>query len=187
MSTFSKISTLWNICQFCLITIQCLYFGTNLCLAQITQETLQIRPPITKKYCGKNKTRRINNRFVTHPIVCSKCQKDGHNRRICNTISYSRFGQVKDIILEYSVHLSMILSTFLTLCPYFRVYVHILEYLSTFRNICPNFRIYVHNSEYMSTFPSKYCNTPSSECVHSYVSWFFSVFSDFLLFKFLLI
>ena len=89
------------------------------------------------------------------PILCSRCQKDGHNHRTCNAISYSQFGQAKGIIFQYSVHLSMILSTFLALCPHFRVYVHILEYLSTFRNICSNFRIYVHISEYMSTFPSK--------------------------------
>ena len=31
-------STLWNICHFFLITIQYLYFGTNLYLAHVTEE-----------------------------------------------------------------------------------------------------------------------------------------------------
>ena len=40
------------------------YFDTNLCPAQVTDETLQTRPPITKKHHGRNKIRRINNQFV---------------------------------------------------------------------------------------------------------------------------
>ena len=149
---FKNMSTLWNICYFFLIITQCLYFGTNLCLAQVMEETLQIRLLVTKKYCGKNKIRQINNRFVTRLIMCSRCRKDRQNRHTYNTISYPRFGQGKDIIPQYLVHLSMIMSTFLTLCPHFRVYVHILEYMSIFKNICPNFRRYVHISECMSTF-----------------------------------
>ena len=127
---FKNMSTLWNICHLYLITIQCLYFGTNLCLTQVTEETLQIKPPVTKKRHERNKTRRINNRFVRRLIVCSRCQKDGHNLRTCNVISYSRFGEAKGMILQYSVHLSMILFTFWH-C------VHIF-------GICPNFEIFVY-------------------------------------------
>jgi len=76
---FKNMSTLLNICHFCLITIQCLNFDTNLYLVQVTEETLQIKSLVTKKRRGRNKIRRINNRFVIRSIVHSRCQKDGHN------------------------------------------------------------------------------------------------------------
>ena len=98
---FENMTTLWNICHFFSLlsnvyTLVLTYARTG------NEETLQIRPPVTKKYRGRNKTRWINNRFVTCLIVCSRCQKDGHNHHTCNAISYFQFRQVKDIILQYS-------------------------------------------------------------------------------------
>jgi len=80
------------------------------------------------------------------PIVCSRCQKDGHNCRTCNVISYSRFGQAK-------VLFSNIFSTLVWFHPLFWHSVHIFGHMSTFWNICPH---YVQISEYMSIFQSTY-------------------------------
>jgi len=47
---FRKYVQLMKYMPFFLINIQCLCFGTNLCFAQVTNETLQIRRPVTKKH-----------------------------------------------------------------------------------------------------------------------------------------
>ena len=127
---FENMSTLWNICHFCLINIQCLYFGTSLCLAQVMEENLQIRRLVKKKHRGRNKIRKINNRFVMRPIVCSKCQKDEHNRRICNANPIPDLDKAK-------ISFSNILSTLVWFFLLFWHCVHIFRYMS-------HFGIFVH-------------------------------------------
>jgi len=86
-------------------------------------------------------------------------------KNLChNAISYSRFGQTKCIIFQYSVHVSWF-------CPLFWHCVDIFRFMSTFSNICPNFRIYVHIPEYISTF--------SSTCPHL---WKYVYFMKYMLF-----
>ena len=126
---FQKYVHLMKYMPFCLITIQCLYFDTNLCLAHITKEALQIKLLVTKKRRGRSKTKQINNRFITRLIVCSRCQKDRYNRRTCNAISYSQLD-------KSNISFSNILSTLIWFCPLFDI-------VSAFPGIYLHFRIFV--------------------------------------------
>ena len=77
-----------------------------------------------------------------------------------NAISYSRFGQAKCIILQYSIHLvwfcPLFFNTFPSICPHFGIYVQILKYMSTFPSICRRFQVNVHIFEDMSFFSHYY-------------------------------
>jgi len=76
-------------------------------------------------------------------------ESEDNQANLCpNAVFYSWFGQAKDIILQYFVHLSMFLFTFFWHC------VHIFKYMSIFLNTCPHLEIYIQISEYMSTFRS---------------------------------
>jgi len=101
-----------------------------------------------KKRRRRNMTRRINNRFVPHPIVCNRCQKDGH------IVVLATLYLIPDLD-KPKVSFSNILFTLVWFCPLFWHCDHILKYLSTFKNVCPNFGIYVYILECMSTFASK--------------------------------
>jgi len=113
----------------------------------------KIRPLVTKKRRGRNKTKQIIDlwRARLGAVDARKWTQSSYLQRYIVFSNWTSLRYHSPILCP----LSTILSTFLTLCPHFRVYVHILEYLSTFRNTCPYFGISVHISEYTSTYPSK--------------------------------
>ncbi|XP_020264543.1 uncharacterized protein LOC109840345 [Asparagus officinalis] len=54
-------------------------------MRSVPKDEIQILPPITMKWRGRNRTRRINNiTIMKRPVKCGRCKREGHNRATCN-------------------------------------------------------------------------------------------------------